>query len=307
VSTRERRRPTRALIAAGAGTALLTGYGAWEARRPRLRRARVAALPPGSPPLRILQISDLHMTPRQSWKVDFVRGLARLAPDLVVDCGDNLAHPDAVAAVLHAVEPLLAFPGVFVGGSNDYFAPRWKNPARYLLPDNGRRVLGAPLPWADLRDGLGRGGWLDATHRRHAVTVAGLRLAVAGVDDPHLQADRYDRIAGPVQSADLGIGVVHAPEPRVLDRFAADRFALILAGHTHGGQLRLPGVGALVTNCGLDPRLARGLASWDGAWLHVSAGLGTSPYAPVRLDCPPEATLLTVVPVQAGQAGGRAG
>ena len=87
---------------------------------------------------------------------------------------------------------------------------------------------------------------------------------------------------------------------------AADGVGLALAGHTHGGQLCLPGVGALVTNCDLDRGRASGLSQWPGRtgtseatgdmYLHVSAGLGTSPYTPVRLACPPEATLLTLRP-----------
>ena len=107
-------------------------------------------------------------------------------------------------------------------------------------------------------------------------------------------------MAGPPDDADLAVAVAHAPYLRVLDRFTADGYALVLAGHTHGGQLRLPGYGALVTNCDLDPARARGLhrhsAGGRSAWLHVSAGLGTSPYAPVRFGCRPEATLLTLVP-----------
>ena len=74
----------------------------------------------------------------------------------------------------------------------------------------------------------------------------------------------------------------------------ADGFPLILAGHTHGGQLCVPGFGALVTNCDLPRRQAKGLSTrctpGDARALHVSAGLGTSPYAPVRFACPPEAT-----------------
>ena len=294
----------RTTVATGAvaasGAAALTGYAVLEARSPRLRRLRVPALPPGAPPLRILQISDLHLAPWQHWKVDFVRGLARLAPDLVVDTGDNLGHAEGLPSVLRALEPLLEFPGVFVGGANDYFAPRWKNPVRYLVPDRRGNRRGRPLPWGKLRDTLCGAGWLDATHHRHSVELAGVRLDVAGVNDPHLPADRYERVAGPVRDVDLGLGLVHSPEPRVLDRFAADGFGIILAGHTHGGQLRVPGVGALVTNCGLGTDRARGLSRWDGAWLHVSAGVGTSPYTPLRFACPPEATLLTVEPVAGG-------
>ena len=126
----------------------------------------------------------------------------------------------------------------------------------------------------------------------------GTRIAFAGVDDPHMSRDRYGHLAGAADTgADLRVAMVHSPEPRVLDRFADDGYDLLLAGHTHGGQLRVPFYGALVTNCGIDRARVRWLHKWrDGVWLHISAGLGTSPYAPYRFACPPEATLLTLVP-----------
>jgi hypothetical protein len=225
-----------------------------------------------------------------------VSALARLSPDLVIDTGDNLASPHGVPVVLEALGELLGRPGAFVPGSNDWFAPRPKNPGRYLLPDRGRRVHGQPLPWGDLRSAFTTAGWLDLTHHRSTIELAGLRVELAGVSDAHLRADHYDRIAGPVgDDVDVAIGLSHSPEPRVVDAFAVDGFSLVLSGHTHGGQLRIPGYGALVTNCGLDRRLARGLTRWgDGSWLNVSAGLGTSPYTPFRVACPPEATLLTL-------------
>jgi predicted MPP superfamily phosphohydrolase len=164
-------------------------------------------------------------------------------------------------------------------------------------------VHGEELPWRELRDGMTTRGWLDLTNTTGWLTVAGVRIAFAGVDDPHLQLDRYDEVAGPADpDADVRLGLVHSPEPRVLDRFAADGYDLLLCGHTHGGQLRVPFYGALVTNCGIDRQHVRWLHRWAqpsaahpaGTWLHVSAGLGTSPYAPYRLACPPEATLLTL-------------
>ena len=283
-----------ALGALGFGT---TAY-AWGIERKafRLRTVEVPVLPADSDPVRVLHISDLHATPGQPWKVEWVRRLADLEPDLVVNTGDNLGNAGGVPVAIDALGPLLDRPGAFVPGSNDWFASRPKNPARYLLPDDGKRIHGEPLPWGDLRKAFTDAGWLDLTHRRTTVQLRGLTVEVAGVSDAHLRADHYDRIAGPV-GADVGLGLSHTPEPRVLDGFAADGFRLVLSGHTHGGQLRVPGLGALVTNCGLDRRRARGLSRWsDVMWLHVSAGLGTSPFAPVRFACPPEATLLTLVP-----------
>jgi len=202
----------------------------------------------------------------------------------------------AVPAALDALGPLLERPGAFVPGSNDWFAAVPKNPARYLMPDDGKRHYGNRLPWGELRASFTAAGWLDLTHRRTTVEVRGLAVELGGVSDAHLNADHYDRIAG-ATDADVAIGLSHSPEPRVIDAFTDDGFRLVMSGHTHGGQLRVPGIGALVTNCGLERRRARGLSAWrDGTYLHVSAGLGTSPYAPVRFACPPEATLLTLVP-----------
>jgi predicted MPP superfamily phosphohydrolase len=292
------------LAALAAGAAGLAYAAAFEVRSFRLRRVEVPVLRPGQPPLRVLHLSDLHLTPGQRRKREWVRSLAGLEPDLVVNTGDNLAHPEAVPAVLDALGPLLERPGVFVRGSNDYYAPKLKNPARYLLPEGGpRRVHGLRLPWGDLRDGLVGAGWLDLDNARSRVKADHREIEVVGTDDAHIGRDRYAEVAGPADpSADLSLGITHAPYRRVLDPMTADGFALIVAGHTHGGQLCVPGFGALVTNCDLPRRQAKGLSTYaarDGSGarsaLHVSAGLGTSPYAPVRFACPPEATLLTLV------------
>ncbi|MGH8823765.1 MAG: metallophosphoesterase [Jiangellaceae bacterium] len=294
--------PARLALGLGVTAAGCLAYAAgYEVRAFRLRRFDVPVLSPGSRPLRVLHVSDLHMTPGQDRKKAWVRGLAALEPDLVVNTGDNLAHMQAVPAVLDALEPLLDRPGVFVFGSNDYYAPQMKNPARYLLPGNrASRMPGPDLPWKELRVGFLDAGWVDLTNARSSLVVDGRTLAFAGVDDPHRGFDRYADVAGPADRADLAIGVTHAPYRRVLDGMTADGYRLLLAGHTHGGQLCVPGWGALVTNCDLDTRRAKGvrrhpaIGGRGASWLHVSAGLGTSPYAPVRFACFPEATLLTL-------------
>jgi uncharacterized protein len=289
-------------LAAGAG---LTAYAVWETRAFRLRDATVPLLPPGQPSLRVLHLSDIHLTPGQRRKQDWLAGLAALEPDLVINTGDNIAHAESVPRLRDALGPLLDVPGVFVLGSNDYYSPTLRNPLRYLLPDNGKRHTDSTLlPWRELKDLFAGSGWLDLTNQRASLRVGSTAFAFVGVDDPHLRYDRLDEVAGRADAdADVRLGVAHAPYLRVLDQFAADGYDAILAGHTHGGQVCVPGLGALTTNCDLEPARAKGLnrhpahsAPGDpgSAWLHVSAGLGTSPYAQVRVACRPEATLLTL-------------
>ena len=261
-----------------------------------LRRFDVPLLDLDDEPLRILHVSDLHLMPGQRRKAQWVADLAGLDPDLIVVTGDNWSHPEALPTVARALDPLLSFPGAFVFGSNDYKGPVLKNPLGYFDPDR-EYVQGVDLPSEELRALLSSGGWVDLNNARTTIKAGGRTIELVGVDDPHVQRDSYGLVAGAATtSADLHLGVVHTPEPSVLDAMAADGFTLLLAGHTHGGQVCIPGVGALVTNCGLPRRMARGLHRWpsSSSWLHVSAGLGTHPTAPVRFACRPEASLLTL-------------
>lgn len=288
----------RTLAGSAGAAALGVGYASLVERNAfTLREETLPVLEPGTSSLRVLHVSDLHMTPGQRLKQNWLRELDRLEPDLVINTGDNLSHEKAVPAVVQSMGGLLARPGLFVFGSNDYFAPIPKNPLKYFKKDH-KRTHGDPLPWRDLRAAFTERGWLDVTHvRRELEEVAGVRIATAGVDDPHLQRDRYDTIAGvPNPLAHLRLGLTHSPEPRVLDQFADDGYDLVLAGHTHGGQLCLPFYGALVTNCNIDRSRVKGPSKWGAHMqLHVSAGIGTSPWAPARFCCRPEATLLTLV------------
>ncbi len=299
--------------AALAGAAALAWGAGVEVRWYALREVTVPVLAGGQAPLRILHLSDLHLTPGQHRTADWVRDLGSLGADLVVDTGDHWSDPESLPLLLRALEPHLGRPGAFVFGSNDYVAPRAKSPARYLREDTGpsRPTATTELPWRDLRRELRSAGWTDLTNHRDVVTVGGRRISLVGTDDAHLDLDRFPAAGGRDDArtdapVDLHLGVTHAPYRRVLQAMLDDGVDLMLAGHTHGGQLAVPFWGALVTNCDLDTRRAKGLHGWPGprpdrlggagsTWLHVSAGLGTSPYAPVRFACRPEATLLTLV------------
>jgi predicted MPP superfamily phosphohydrolase len=302
-----------ALGVAGVGLGCLAYAGLYEVRAFTLRRVAVPILPPDAEPVRVLHISDLHLTPANRARQEWVAGLAALEPDLVIDTGDNLAHPDAVPYVLRSLGRLLDVPGVYVWGSNDYYGPGFKNPLSYLRgPSRPRPERRSVLPWGDLDEGFRRAGWTDLTDTRSVLELNGVRFGFRGTDDAHLGRADYSRVAGPVDrdAVDVSVAVTHAPYRAVLDPMAADGHDLIVAGHTHGGQVCVPFYGAPATNCDLDRARVKGLsqhtAGGHTSWLHVSAGLGTSPYAPIRFACRPEATLMTLT-ARGTDAGGAAG
>lgn len=310
-------RPSRrgTLVGAGLGGLAVSGAGAaaWgllvEPRLFALRRVDAPVLTPGSAPIRVLHLTDLHLLPTQHRKIAWTAALAdlppALRPDLVINTGDTLSAPDAVPAAVEAFGRLLDLPGGFVHGNNDYTAPTRRSPHRYFQPRRPS-VKGPPLPWRALAAAQAARGWIDLNNHRQTIEVAGQRIALAGIADSFTRRDRYPTIAGPADdTAAVRIGVLHTPEPASLDKFARDGYDLLLAGHTHGGQVRVPGIGALVTNCGIDRSRARGLSRWGArSWLHVSAGLGANPYLDLRFCCRPEATLLTLVPRAAARGTG---
>lgn len=291
----------RLLRIAIAGIAAGLGVAAWgnaELKKFELKQITVSLLEPGTlrgaDEFRILHLSDLHMIPGQDEKIAWVSALDSLQPDLVVNTGDNLSDEHAVPDVLRALGPLLNRPGMFVFGTNDYWAPSLPNPFSYLFGTR-REPTYIDLPWRDMRAAFIERGWRDATHERLEFQVGPVRLAAAGVDDPHHNLDDYSLIAGaPNADADLSLALLHAPEPRVLSSFEEDGYQLSLSGHTHGGQLCLPGSRAIVTNCGIDRERAQGLHSFGDMLMHVTNGLGTSKFVPFRIFCRPSATLLRI-------------
>lgn len=280
------------LAAAGAGT---LGYAALiERNLYAVRRHTVPCLPAGMAPQRILHVSDLHLRSIQRRKQAFLRSLARLEPDLIVGTGDFLGDPnsDSARAVVDALAAIGA-PGIAVLGSNDYYSPSPGNPLRYLRPHRGPKEPKAKEPnnpWRDLVAGLRAAGWHVL---RNEVTEAP-GYEVLGLDDAHIGLADY-AVARARTAPGFRLAVAHSPDG--VEALGALGYDLIVAGHTHGGQVCVPGVGALVTNSHLPRRMARGLHRYGGTWLHVCGGLGTSMYAPVRFACRPEVCVLDLVPV----------
>jgi predicted MPP superfamily phosphohydrolase len=266
-----------------------------------IRRETVKVLPPKSASITVLHIGDIHLAPWQKRKAKFVHSLGSLNPDLVINTGDNLGHSNAIGPVLTALAPLMERPGVFVNGSNDYYAPVLRNPLGYLAKPS-ERSEGPVLDTARLIGGFKSAGWLDLNNREGQITINGLKIGFMGVDDAHDELDNLTSIpnqAAALANTDVVIGVSHAPYLRVLEAMGAAGASMIFAGHTHGGQVCFPGIGALTTNCDLPNKYAKGISAWRFAGreviLNVVAGLGHSIYAPVRFFCRPEVRLITLI------------
>ncbi|MDR2974557.1 MAG: metallophosphoesterase [Propionibacteriaceae bacterium] len=291
-----------ALCAASIGTVglgCLTYAATVEVERFTLRHVTVPVLPSDHDPVRILHISDLHLLTTQAKKIAWVQALADLKPDFVVNTGDNIAQPEALNALVQALRPLSGTPGVFVFGSNDVYGPRPLNPLAYFTAHTFSHAR-ATMPTPALRLVLEKCGWTFVEQVTTTFELNGSVIEVRGCGDAHMDADDYPRVEGPLSpDVDLLMGVTHAPYQRVLDAMTMDGAGLIMAGHTHGGQVCLPGGRALTTNCDLPVSQVKGLSTHrvddHESFLHVSAGLGTSPYAPYRFFCPPEATVVTLV------------
>lgn len=304
-----RRAAHPALIALGAVGAAGVGAAVWgigiERHLFTLREATASALAPGSAPIRVLHISDAHMAPWQHRKQDWLASLAQLQPDLIVNTGDNLGHRDGLAGIRRAFDAFAGIPGVFVHGSNDVIGPTPRNPLRYFMGPSKKprepELLDTDAMDRYFTDEL---GWIDLDNAATRLSLAGNPVDLFGVSDAHRDWDRLEDLPEAIRalgSPDAGttkLGVTHAPYQRVLNGFIDLGADAIFGGHTHGGQVRLPGYGALVANCDIPLKQTRGLSDWSHdrrtVPLNVSAGCGHSIYAPVRFACRPEATLLTL-------------
>jgi predicted MPP superfamily phosphohydrolase len=243
----------------------------------------------------VLQIGDIHLAPWQKNKMRFLASLGEKQFDLVVNTGDNLGHKNAIKPLLDALSPLLTKPGVFVHGSNDYFGPVAKNPFGYIFHSSAK-PNSKSLSTEELTDAFETAGWVNLNNRFADVQVNGNRIRFLGIDDYHIGYAKFDLL---VRSDNFSIALTHAPYMEAIEKLAGLGAQMIFAGHTHGGQVRFPFVGALTTNSDLPNKFARGLSGWEfdgkSSVLSVVAGLGNSIFAPVRFFCRPEVRLITLL------------
>ena len=287
------------LVVAAAG-ALCVAYGVLiEHHWFRLRRYRLDILPTansGPAELSILHLSDLHFTRHDRKKARFLASLPRA--DITVITGDFLTeHGDTIEFAVETVRPTRGrLASYFVLGSNDHYVSRPINYLRYFFKER-KRASGIHGRRDDLIAQLEADGWIHLQNiRRDEVLGDEGAIEVVGLDDPHIHRDDIT-VAPRLHPERFGLAVVHAPDPG--PELAALGYDLIVAGHTHGGQVRLPFIGAIVNNSELPTSsFSMGLIDLGSSYLHISPGIGTSKYAPFRFLCRPEATMLDMRPAR---------
>ena len=266
-----RREMLQALAAVGIGTVAGTGAHGFFYERHRLEVTRLTAAVSGLPDalsgLRIGFLTDLHRS--RSVPHDLIAGAVRLLmqehPDLIVLGGDYVTDFDRryIDPVAEALAPLVAPHGVFgiLGNHDD---------DRYVPAALEQRRIEMLL---DARTRL--------TIRGEALDLIGIRYWTRKVGE----IARVARGAAPAS-------VLLAHTPARLMEAAALAIPLMLSGHTHGGQVVLPGLGAVAAR---NFPIVAGLGRRDSTTAFVSRGIGTV-YMPVRVDCPPEVAVLTLAP-----------
>jgi uncharacterized protein len=283
----------RFLGRAALATLSLGAYSLYEPYRYRLVTHRLEVAE-SVPEIKVLHLSDLHLKERDRRLATFVSELSSITNiDLILATGDLIEDNSGIEPLLGCLSTLNARWGCYyVLGSHDYHQSAFTSYAKYFTARK-KGPLGAPPAATEaLESGLAHLGWRALTNKSETRETPSGTWKLAGVDDPYL--GRHDASVIKRESADaLAIGLVHSPD--VVSEWFLAGFDLVLAGHTHAGQVRVPFYGALVTNCLLPTALAGGPHRIGNGWLHVSPGLGTGKFSPIRFNCLPEATVLQLV------------
>lgn len=239
------------------------------------------AIPSALDGMCIAHVSDLHFCRHVPQAVigRWIEAIAQCAPDAIALSGDIVDHDECLPWVAETLGQLSAPAGRF-----------------FVLGNHDRRLRDP----GTLRSTLTRCGWTDVGGRCLRVDWRGVTVLWIGNEWPWFPAPADQLIAGPWSTdPDLRICLAHTPD--VLPWAVRHRVDLLLAGHTHGGQVRLPVVGALVCPSLYGVAYQEGFYRRAGTLLHVTRGLGS--LQPLRLGCPPEVSLLILRSRNARHAG----
>jgi predicted MPP superfamily phosphohydrolase len=245
-------------------------------------------------PLKLLHLSDIHLLVRDRAKQKFIRHVTDADYDFVFLTGDIAEETDAEALVPSLLTRAPRYGAFAVLGNHDHRRLSIQDSLKELFTGEFLdRAAMSDIPPMKRRF-EGGGAWRVLVNETALVEVRNQTIAIAGVDDPATRHGDLQRTMQHVKRADVLIALVHVPTD--LASFSQYGFQLVLAGHTHGGQVRLPFIGALRTQCDLPRHQARGLFQVGRTWVHVSQGLGSGKLLRLRALCPPTAYAITLEP-----------
>lgn len=239
--------------------------------------------------VRVLHLSDLHLSHSESRKMEFVEKIAQEDYDMVILTGDIFEDYSGLAYASRLLPKQPKLGAYAVLGNHDYysysyfhktFGRLWR---RYRHPATKRDVT--PLIAA-----LEATGFTVLRNDAHQLPEHG--IYVVGVDYPGISEHRMMRLVEGVPDDYLKLALFHMP--RNLKLYSRAGIHIAFGGHTHGGQVRVPGVGALITDSELPRHTASGIIKQGNSLLHISRGLGADPKSNFRLFCPPAATIVEI-------------
>jgi uncharacterized protein len=236
-----------------------------------------------------LHLSDLHLCADDMDKADFLRRVTDDDFDMVVITGDIFEN---YGGLIHARSLMTRKPrlGTFaVLGNHDYYDYGWFNKTfgllnrRFRHPAVRRNVEPMLTALADV--GI-------TVLRNSSITLVDHRIQVIGLDFPGTTREHLHALTSEAPEDFLILTLLHLPKH--LNNLDSAGVHVAFAGHTHGGQVRMPGVGALITDSELKRHEASGVIRRGRTLIHVSRGLSADPRTNFRFLCPPAATLVEI-------------
>jgi uncharacterized protein len=283
---------TTALTAVAAGVGVYLYAAKVEARSFRLEHLNGinVGTAGGARRLKILHLSDLHLCAPEKQKLEFLAQLPCHQYDLVVLTGDIFENESGLQYALQIVSSKPKLGSYAVLGNHDYYAYTWWNKT-YGQIDRKYRHPAQKRDVQPFIDALHSGG--ITTLRNEAVTLPEANLHLVGIDYPGTTETVVRELSAQAPPESLIIALMHLP--RRLQQLVNSGVHMAFAGHTHGGQIRVPGFGALITDSELPRHEASGLVRRGDTLIHVSRGLSADPKTNFRLFCPPAATVLELL------------
>jgi predicted MPP superfamily phosphohydrolase len=240
--------------------------------------------------LKILHLSDLHLCCPDEKKAAFLARVTDDDYDMVVITGDIFENLDSLVYVPSLLSKKPRLGAYAVLGNHDYYAYGWFNKTvgavlrRFRTPATRRDVT-------PMIEALEAGGF--QVLRNEITRVPDEDIAIIGIDYPGISEALLQKLVEEVGANEMLMALFHLP--RNLDMLSRLGIELVLGGHTHGGQVRMPGIGAIVTDSEMPRHEAAGLIWRQDTAFHISRGLGTDPRTNFRLFCPPAVTVLEVI------------